>query len=296
MAETSLDLELRPATLADAPIVADLESTRDPSDERDPVLMRHWWVVSDATETCRGGSPWRAGRRLLSLGTGYDPKQSGSGRFGWLRPVLRSEAWAAGRFDAMVEIGEDWLRSEGAATAVFRTRETFTAEIEVVRRRGYEETRRSRLSELDLVNRRDHVISTAEKTRTIMAAQGVRLLTLAEDGDPDKLPRLHRMMLESEQDIPTTEPMRIPTLEEWMHEWLGNPAIREDRFWIAREGEDIVGMSVLGYPVVRGVPWTSMTGTARRVRGRGIARAVKYQSVAQAARARRSARAHEQRW
>jgi RimJ/RimL family protein N-acetyltransferase len=133
------------------------------------------------------------------------------------------------------------------------------------------------------VNRRDHVISTAEKTRTIMAAQGVRLLTLAEDGDPDKLPRLHRMMLESEQDIPTTEPMRIPTLEEWMHEWLGNPAIREDRFWIAREGEDIVGMSVLGYPVVRGVPWTSMTGTARRVRGRGIARAVKYQSVAQAA-------------
>jgi RimJ/RimL family protein N-acetyltransferase len=33
---------------------------------------------------------------------------------------------------------------------------------------------------------------------------------------------------------------------------------------------------------VRGVPWTAYTGTRRSVRGRGIARALKYQSMAQA--------------
>jgi RimJ/RimL family protein N-acetyltransferase len=71
-------------------------------------------------------------------------------------------------------------------------------------------------------------------------------------------------------------------LDEWRRFWLENPAIREDRFWIAREGEEIVGTSVLDCPPVRGVPWTAYTGTSRKVRGRGIARALKYQSMAQA--------------
>jgi GNAT superfamily N-acetyltransferase len=39
---------------------------------------------------------------------------------------------------------------------------------------------------------------------------------------------------------------------------------------------------VIGYPPVRGIPWTSFTCTARRARGRGIARALKYASVRQA--------------
>src|SRR5207248_657648 len=61
-----------------------------------------------------------------------------------------------------------------------------------------------------------------------------------------------------------------------------NPGVHEDRFWIAKEGDAIVGCSVLDYPVVRGVPWTAYTGTSRAVRGRGIARALKYESMGQA--------------
>jgi GNAT superfamily N-acetyltransferase len=52
--------------------------------------------------------------------------------------------------------------------------------------------------------------------------------------------------------------------------------------WIARDGDQVVGMSIIGYPPRRGVPWTSFTCTARSVRGRGIARALKYETVAQA--------------
>jgi GNAT superfamily N-acetyltransferase len=33
---------------------------------------------------------------------------------------------------------------------------------------------------------------------------------------------------------------------------------------------------------VRGLPWTFYTGTSKAVRGRGIARALKYETVAQA--------------
>ena len=64
--------------------------------------------------------------------------------------------------------------------------------------------------------------------------------------------------------------------------WLRSPSMREDRFWIAREGEEIVGASVLGYPPVRGIVGTEWTATARSVRGRGIARALKCETLMQA--------------
>jgi hypothetical protein len=41
-------------------------------------------------------------------------------------------------------------------------------------------------------------------------------------------------------------------------------------------------MSVLEFPVTRNVPWTAFTGTARKVRGRGVARALKYETLVQA--------------
>jgi len=41
-------------------------------------------------------------------------------------------------------------------------------------------------------------------------------------------------------------------------------------------------MSVIQYPPTRGFPWTAFTGTMPSVRGRGIARALKYETVRQA--------------
>ena len=38
------ELDLRPATLDDAEIVADLEAARDPEDPRDPQMLRFWWT------------------------------------------------------------------------------------------------------------------------------------------------------------------------------------------------------------------------------------------------------------
>src|SRR5439155_1064766 len=63
---------------------------------------------------------------------------------------------------------------------------------------------------------------------------------------------------------------------------LRAPDMHEDRIWLAREGADVVGVSVLGYPPVRGVVGTAWTATARRVRGRGIARALKCETLVQA--------------
>jgi len=55
-----------------------------------------------------------------------------------------------------------------------------------------------------------------------------------------------------------------------------------DRIWIAREDNDILGISQLSYPPVRGVVATDWTGVARKARGRGIARALKCETLMQA--------------
>src|SRR5204863_299188 len=94
-------------------------------------------------------------------------------------------------------------------------------------------------------------------------------VTLADDRDPDVVNKIWRLSEEAGDDVPTTMP-RIPETMESYVRWTRAPEIHSDRFWIARVDDDVVGLSVLGYPPVRGVVGTEWTATARSVRGRGI--------------------------
>lgn len=282
MPVTDMERRLRRATLDDAAIVADLETTRDPTEPRDPVLLRYWWQMADDLEHAMRKVRVEDGAATAFIGASHERWADGERRFGVVRPILRYDAWDDGDFSILVEVGQDWLRSEGAVTSVARVRADYHRELSVLGRLGFAEDRRMRTSELDLVSRHDHILRSVEECRTNMRRQGVDLHPLSQERDPDRYQKLYRAMIEAEQDIPRSVPWRELTFDEWRRFWFENPAIREDRFWIAREGDDIVGTSVLDCPVVRGVPWTAFTGTVRRVRGRGIARALKYESMAQA--------------
>lgn len=282
MPATDLEHELRPATLDDAALVADLESMRDPQEPRDPVLLRYWWQMSDELERAMRRVRVNDGAAIAFVGVSHDLWTDGGTRFGVIRPLLRYEEWKDEDYAHLVDIGASWLRGEGAEVAVARVREDFPRELGVLDRLGFREDRRLRTSELDLLARRDHILTTAKDSRDQMREKGIVMHPFSEDTDPDKYRKLYGTMVESHHDVPRSVPERDMTLEEWRRYWFDNPAIRQDRFWIAREGDDIVGCSILDCPVVRGVPWTAYTGTRRSVRGRGIARALKYQSMAQA--------------
>jgi RimJ/RimL family protein N-acetyltransferase len=282
MPATDLERELRPATLDDAALVADLESMRDPQEPRDPVMLRYWWQMSDELERVMRRVRVREGTAIAFLGVSHDPWRDGEKRFGLIRPLLRHEEWSDDDFAVLVGIGADWLRGEGAEAAVARVREDFPRELGVLERLGFREERRMRTSELDLVARRDHIAAAARESRRRMHDQGIVMHPFSEDSDPEKYRKLYETMIESGHDVPRTVPEPDMSLDQWRRYWFDNPAIRQDRFWVAREGEDIVGCSILDCPVVRGVPRTAFTGTLRRVRGRGIARALKHQSMAQA--------------
>lgn len=277
-----LDLDLRPATLDDVEIVADLDATRDPEDPRDPDLLRFWWTTGSVDEVFLRLVAVREGSAVAFVSAAHERWEIMPLRFGWVRAILHRDLWSESAYSHLVGKAEAWLRLEGAATAVARIREDFRHELDALRRMGYREVRRQNFSELDLVAHRKRLLAAASQHRGEMQAQGVRLLTLSSDDDRDRMVKLHEMMVAAEQDIPTTVPMRRMPFDEWKRVTFGNPGITEDRFWIAREGEAVVGLSFLEFPPRRGLPWTALTATSEAVRGRGIARALKYETVAQA--------------
>jgi mycothiol synthase len=282
MPGTTFKLELRPATLDDAGIVADLDTLRDPDEPVDPVMVRHWWAMNDVSDKTMRMVAEHKGAAVAYVSARHEPWETSGTRFGNIRIGLRPDMFTEKRFDQLAGVAEQWLREERAETAIARVREDFKHEVEALDHLGYREVRRTRSSELDLVEQRERIQRTVGACRDEMRAQGVQLLCLSDDPDPEKVTKLYHMTVEAEKDIPTTAPWRVLPVEEWTRFWFDNPGIREDRFWIAREGESIVGMSVLDFPVTRGIPYTALTATARAVRGRGIARALKYETMNQA--------------
>ncbi len=264
-------------------IVADLDSTFDAEDPRDPEMLRFWWTRSDQDQVTMRRVAERDGGAVAFVGAGHDRWEENPKRYGWLQPRLLHDLWSEKEFARLVGVGESWLRSEGGAIAVTRMREDFAKEQGALGRLGYAEVRRQNISELDLVAGREKLLETARDLRRSMRDQGVALLTLDQDMDAESLRKLYDMAIAAEKDIPTTMPWRTENFEEWQRSWFDHPGVRKDRFWIAREGEAIVAMSVLEFPVKRGLPWTMFSGTAPSVRGRGIARALKHESVVQAA-------------
>jgi RimJ/RimL family protein N-acetyltransferase len=269
-------------TLDDAAIVAALDTLGDPDEPRDPVILRHWWVMNDENDVTMRRVAVHDGAALAYVTARHDPWETTEERFGTIRLSLRDDVWTEARFETLVGVAEEWLRREGVITAVIRERDDLPRQLDALNRLGYREERRARTSELDLVERREHVVSTVAACRKQMLKSGVRLMRLSDDGDPEKMPKLYRMLVEAEKDIPTTAPWRVLTFDAWKRFWFDNPGIRQDRYWIAREGDSIVGMTALDFPVTQGVPYTAMTATAPSARGRGIAKALKYEAMNQA--------------
>lgn len=274
-------LVFRPAGLDDAAFAADMSTALRPHSPVDPVVTRYWWQV--------GSTNWIEERfvvegdsRPIGLALMAHPRWevSPDRRAEPSGDLLPAERTAA-RLDVMFDALEERARQAGATILRARARDDDPLRIEVLQRCGYREDRRGRGWELDLVAERDRIVAMAEASQTRMSEQGIRLMTMAEIDDPEKYAKVWRVGEEATHDTPMTLPHIEESLEDYLR-WFRSPDIHEDRFWIAMRGEDIVGVSVLSYPPVRGFVGTAWTGTARAVRGQGVARALKCETLLQA--------------
>jgi GNAT superfamily N-acetyltransferase len=278
---TVADLALRPATLDDAAFAADMYTALQPDDPEDPELWRDWWANVDPAATVERFIAVRDGKPVGLAGMQHAAWEKMPERYARIMAELIPGLRTADRLSALLAFGEGRAREDGALRGTSWAWEWDRPRIDVVTSRGYREERRERFWELDLVEQRGKVEEMTRTSREKMRAQGIRILTVADDRDPEKRRKIWRMSEEASQDTPRTVPW-VATPFEVFEKWFASPGIREDRMWIARVGDDVVGISALAYPPVRGVVATDWTGTARSVRGKGVARALKCETVMQA--------------
>src|SRR5205823_14238261 len=132
--------------------------------------------------------------------------------------------------------------------------------------RGYRRERLGRVWELDLNERRDHILAMTEVARAHMREQGVDLRTFDGWDDRRALEKLYELTMAAYADVPSTQTFVPNAFENWKL-WLTSPGIHKERFWLALEGDRLLGLSVLAYPG-RGHVTTDFTGVARDARGR----------------------------
>jgi len=274
-------LHFRDATLDDAAFYADVHSAVRPTRPTDPVVERYWWQQPDDTYIARRWVVQRDGRDI-GVATFDHPawarlREPHGGIGGELLPAERDRP----TLDAVLAEIERRLIADGAKRIAVRAYEDDELRIATIEGRGFHTDRLHRRWMLDLQQNRERIATMADESRARMRSDGIRMLTLDQDADPEKYRRVWRLNEEAVQDVPTTLPNVDESFEDTMR-WLRAPDMHDERLWIAREGDDIVGVSVLAYPPVRGVVGTAWTATARKVRGRGIARALKCETLMQA--------------
>src|SRR5256885_3932727 len=157
MPETISELQLRPATLDDASIVADLDTLRDPDDPRDPVLLRHWWRMTDEMEQVMRRVAVRDGNAIAFVGAAHERWNEDEKRYGTVRASLHPKMWDDSLYAQLVGLAEEWLQDEGAATSVARVRDDFKLEIAALERLGYRVLLRLWLSEHYLASPRSEL-------------------------------------------------------------------------------------------------------------------------------------------
>ncbi|HKV88991.1 MAG TPA: GNAT family N-acetyltransferase [Candidatus Dormibacteraeota bacterium] len=273
----------REATLDDAELATDLMTATYPALGHDPVITRLRW------QNLREG--FAAGRFIAELH----------------RSPVAFLAWLHGPWDEVpdrhceVEVWLDraemdrtvlrsmwsWLEphalAEGSQVLLAYAAEDETEALEVLADLGYKKERVERVWELDLRVHGSRLIEEAAAASAAMSALEVRLITLADWDDPDRESRLHQLDARTRQDVPHSLTIVPETLSDFRKR-MRSPDRPYDRFWVALRGSELVAMSYLRFPPVRGPVWTGFTCTHPDHRGRGIARAVKLQTLAQAAR------------
>jgi len=275
------DLVYRVAALDDAHLAADLMTAAYPALSQDPVLTRYRW------ERPRRGYAFgryiveRAGRPIAFTGWVHGPWEQLPDRHceveTWLdaacldRELLRSIwSWIS---DRAIEQEAGMLLAYAAEDELEMLASLATL--------GFRIDRVDQVSELDLTAHGARIVSAAAEAKTEAVVGGIQFVTLAAWQDLDKIRKLHELDSATRQDIPHTLPILHESLEDFARR-TSAPDRPADRLWIALDAGRPVAMTYLKFPPVRGSVWTGYTCSRRDHRGRGLARAVKLQSLAQA--------------
>ncbi|MFI5284181.1 MAG: GNAT family N-acetyltransferase [Candidatus Dormibacterales bacterium] len=275
------ELTYRPATLDDAALAADLMTASYPSLPVDPVMTRFRWDHPRRGYFFGRFIAERAGRPIAFLAWTHGPWEMLPNRHCEVEVFLDRAVIDHGRLLNLWSWICDLAVAEGAGLLLGYANEDEQEMVEALAAVGFKRDRVGKISLLDLVKHGERITETAADARARLAAGGFELVTLAAWKRPDKFEKLYDLDARTRQDIPHTLPILVETLADFEARTTA-PDRPADRTWIVLDKDIPVAMTYLKFPPVRGTVWTGYTCTSADHRGKGLAKAVKLQSLAQA--------------
>lgn len=154
------------------------------------------------------------------------------------------------------------------------TREDQPQSVRFLQKRGFEQVMRFPRSKLDVqAFQPEKYAKLVEKLRS----EGIEFLNLNRLAKRfnDYRHRLHDAENEIEKDIPSPEPFKQEPFEEFEKRIFAHPNLLPEAFFVAVDGDKVVGVSVLWNNAAEGKWSTGLTGVLRSHRRRGVATALK---------------------
>ena len=159
------------------------------------------------------------------------------------------------------------------------TRENYAKAIRFLEGRGFTQVMRFPISELevDAFNPAPYQGLSHQ-----LASQGVHVRSIAQlkAMEPQWKQRLHELINEVLEDVPSPDPITMESFEQFDQQRLNSPRFLPEGYFVAMEGERMVGLSALWKNEVDPHKLhTGLTGVRRSHRRRGICTALKVRAI-----------------
>jgi GNAT superfamily N-acetyltransferase len=194
----------------------------------------------------------------------------------WVLPDHRRQGHGSALHDAAVKV----LRERNALAATAGVKESMIDGVEFTKKRGWVEVKRDWESRLRPAGFDfDRFAGATER----VTAQGIRISTYAAElpRDPETPWKAFELTDECRRDVPAMDPPTDVTFEDWKKDWIDAPSFLPDAFFVAIDaGGRWLGMSNLQRSIEDpSFIWQGLTGVRREARGKGLAMALKLETV-----------------
>jgi len=271
----------RPATLDDAELASDLMTAAYPAMAQDRVMLRYRWERPRAGFESARYIAEKSGQPIAYLAWLHGPWAQTPDRHCEVEVWLDSDHVDREVLSRMWSWIGDQAVEQGTRMLLAYCAEDQPEMLDVLASLGYSRERSEKVWELDLKAHGPRIQAEAKDASRTAETEGIAFTTLADWSDPDGLRKLHELDARTRQDIPVSFPLVRETYDDFVRR-ASSPDRPAARFWIALDGSEPVALSYLRFPPIRGAVWTGYTCSHPRYRGRGLARGVKLQSLAQA--------------
>ena len=271
----------RPTTLADSELAADLMTAAYPPEPVDPQVFRFRFEHPRDGWAIRRFIGELDGRPVAHLNFAHGPWEKVPEGHCDVDAQVPEADQSAGLLATMWSWIAEQAIEDGARVLHAYAADDEPKVVKTLDELGYKLDRREKVWQLDLKQHGRRLLGEAKAARAKMKDEDVELIPLSEWSGLETLKKLHALNERTLQDVPTSVPVLAQSFKNFQ-ERMSAPDLPHDRLWIARHGDRAVALSFLRFPPVRGHVWTGYTCSHPDYRGRGIARAVKLQSLAQA--------------